>query len=135
MGGGTVTELPGPGAPTVAWAPSSDRIAYVPEVPGSTTSLHLYDVAQEQTTPLLELPQGEDGVAGLQAVVWSPDGRWIGFGCCFEMPTRTYTGTVTGELRKVEVATRRQETVGQLSRSVASSDALCWTAGGCTRLT
>ena len=123
-----LVRLPGPGAAIVDWSPDSRYLAYARRR-GSDDGLYVYDVQQGQATELLDLPIADAG-AGIENVVWSPDGRFIGFSCCFTIPTDVYTGTLVGEIRQIEVATRQMETVGETQSHVGASSPLCWTPEG-----
>jgi Tol biopolymer transport system component len=122
--------LPTPHVAIGDWSPDSRHFAYAPESIGNQV-LYSYGIEQGQATRLLDLPivDGEAG-GGIRDVVWSPDGRFIGFACCFTIPTDVYTGTLVGQIRQIEVATGQMETVGETQSSVAASSYLCWTADG-----
>jgi Tol biopolymer transport system component len=123
--------LPMPHAAIGDWSPDSRYFAYAPEPIGSHQVLYSYDIQQGQTTRLLDLPiDDREAGGGIRNVVWSPDGRFIGFACCFTIPTDVYTGTLVGQIRQIEVATGQMETVGETQSSVAASSHLCWTADG-----
>ncbi len=125
----TQVNIPGRGATIVDWSPDSRYMAYA-VAQGNEDVLYIYDVQQAQTTELLTLPKLSDNDPGMTNIVWSPDGRFIGLGCCYEMPADVYTGTLKGQIRRIEIATRQIETVGKIRSYVAASVPLCWTDRG-----
>jgi len=122
------TRLPGRGAPIVAWSPDSCHFAYAPE-PVDGAQLYLYDVRSGQAERLIIIEEDTSGI-GIRDVVWSPDGRFIAFACCFVSAHPEEQGDLVGEIQRFEVATRQTEAVGEIRASVASSQRLCWTADG-----
>lgn len=129
VSGPVVEPLALPGSAVFAWSPDSLRLAYAANA-GSRTGgqLMIYDV---DAAAAGALPVGL--VADVAALAWSPDGHRVAFGCCFAedyTATGEYLGTMTGELRVVDLATGKAETVGPLWRSVAGGvQSFCWTAG------
>ena len=89
----------------------------------------MYDVQNQQSHHLLQLKK--DVGVGIVSVVWSPDGRFIAFGCCFTADTDTSNGTFTGEVQQIEIATGDVEAVGEMWSSIGGGSAeLCWTVNG-----
>ncbi len=115
--------LPAPHAPIGDWSPDSRYFAY-----GTDEGLYLYDV-QENRTTRLDPPMLGRAEAGVREVVWSPDGRFIGFACCFASPPQEPDAWV-GQIWKLQYATRQVEKVGEIKAYVAKSNPLCWTAEG-----
>jgi len=124
----TQTRLPRPGAPIVAWSPDSCHFAYAPE-PFDGAELYLYDIRSDRTERVVTIEEDGSGM-GIKEVVWSPDGRYIAFACCFVSAHSEHRGDLVGEIRRFEVATQRTDVVGEIRTSVASSPRLCWTADG-----
>lgn len=123
------SQIPGPGAPIVTWSPDSRYFAYSPDssLAGTSDDLYLYDIQKQQSRRLLQLEK--DVGVGIVSIVWSPDGRFLAFGCCFTADTST--GLFTGKIQQVEIATGNMEVVGEMWSSVGGgSPELCWTANG-----
>lgn len=119
-------EVPAPSA--VAWAPDSRSLAFTPPYgsPSLTSGLTTYDLLTGEQETLVA--SYEEGIHNL---VWSPDGRHIAFACCFEEDEDGLPSTSTGQIQRVEVATKEVETVGTARASVAGGvSQLCWTSGG-----
>lgn len=105
------------GSTLMAWSPDSRYLAY------GRGSLYLYDTTTRRSQPLTEsLP------TGVHNITWSPDGRIIGFACCFAEPEgEAYQGIEFGDILQFDLQTRLLENVGQSMRSVAGGPAtLCW---------
>ncbi len=118
-----------PGAPVATWSPDSRYFAYSPDssVSSSSDDLYLYDIQTQQSRHLLQLDK-DDGV-GIVSIVWSPDGRFIAFGCCFNADTNN--GAFTGKVQQIEVATGNIETVREMWSSIGGGyPELCWTVDG-----
>ncbi|MBC7227323.1 MAG: hypothetical protein H5T61_08825 [Thermoflexales bacterium] len=116
--------LPAPHAPTGDWSPDSRYFAY-----GTDEGLYLYNIQQNGTTRLVDSPMLGRAEADVREVVWSPDGRFIGFACCFA-PAPEEPDAWVGQVWKLEYATRQMERVGEIRAYVAKSNPLCWTAEG-----
>ncbi len=117
-----------PGSAVFVWSPDSRRLAAATDA-GETqrAQLVVYDLDTGATTPLL----GEL-VADIAALVWSPDGQRVAFGCCFADDTGAngeYLGTSTGQVYVADLESSAVTRAGELGRSVAGGvEALCWTA-------
>lgn len=120
----TQMNLPMPGAPTGDWSPDSRYFAY-----GTDDGLYLYDIQKNQTTRLVDPQMLGSAEAGIREVVWSSDGRFIGFACCFASPTEEPDAWV-GQIWKLEVSTGQIERAGMIRAYVARTNPLCWTADG-----
>lgn len=109
----------GSGDGPMAWSPDSRFLAYGPH------SLYVYDPEADQANKLLT---GYGG--GIHNISWSPDGRSIGFVCCFKPPADQSSGDPSiGEIQRVEVATGQVETVGEATSTVGGGPShFCWTA-------
>ena len=117
-----------PGSAVFAWSPDSGRLAVATHAGGAQRAqLVVYDLDTSAATPLL----GEL-VADIAALVWSPDGQRVAFGCCFADDTGAngeYLGTSTGQVYIVDLESSAVTRVGELWRSVAGGvEPLCWTA-------
>ncbi len=117
--------MPMPHALIGDWSPDSRYFAY-----GTDEGLYLYDVQKNRTNRWVDPPMldREAGV-NVREVVWSPDGRFIGFACCFT-PLSEEAAASVGQVWKLEVATGQMETVGEIKAYVAMDNPLCWTAEG-----
>lgn len=127
---GVHQQVSGPGAPIFTWSPDSRYFAYSPDSSLTPTSddLYLYDVQNQQSQHLLQLDK-DDGV-GIVSIVWSPDSRFIAFGCCFTTDTGN-DGTFTGKIQQLEITTGDVEAVGEIWSSIGGGSAeLCWTVDG-----
>ena len=110
-----VTNLPDPGAPIAVWSHDSQYLAYAPDY----ERLYIYDI--ENQTAMLLLGGDIESVINM---VWSPDNRYIAFGCCFQ---QSEDGVSIGEIRRVDVIDGGMEVVGELWSSVGGgSPPLCW---------
>lgn len=110
------------GAPTFfTWSPDSRQFVF------GSHPLKLYDVATNSITNLLS-GYGQ----GVYDPVWSPDGRFLAFACCFAKPDpRPYEGVLTGEIRQLELASGAVETVGETLNSVGGgTPTICWSLDG-----
>ena len=117
--------MPDDVSPVGDWSPDSRYFAY------GTDELYVHDVQTGHTTQLADPPIVDDGAGrGVREVVWSPDGQFIGFACCYVIPTDVYTGTAVGQIRRLELATLAVESMGQIDSHVAMSNHLCWTEEG-----
>ena len=122
------TPLTLPGSAVFAWSPDSGRLAvatHVAEV--ERAQLVVYDLATGAATPLLD-----ESVADIAALVWSPDGQSIAFGCCFVEgydAAGALLDASTGQVYVVDLKTKQVERAGESSRSIAGGvQPLCWTA-------
>ncbi len=107
------------------WSPDSRYFAY-----GTDEGLYRYDVREGKTTQLVNPPLlGREGGVNVGEVVWSPDGRFVGFACCFASPSEE-AGASVGQVWELEVATGQVEMVGEIEAYVSRSNPLCWTAEG-----
>ena len=131
--------LPSPVGPEAAWSPDGRTLAWSPDpdVPGSpagVVEVYAYDTDRGWGERLF---QGDrETWVGLSHLVWSPDGRQIAFGCCYEevFVDGTNQGRALGEVHVPDVAGRDVRDTGQpIEAYVARSTTLCWTvAGGVT---
>jgi hypothetical protein len=120
--------IPRPGAPLVAWSPDSQYVAYTPDtgVPAAQAGLYLYSLAGSEARRLLTAAEASD----ITELVWSPDGRFLAFACCFT-PDDDTAGVERGTIHQLEIASGLLERVAETTRSVGGGTAqLCWTTGG-----
>lgn len=103
------------------WSPDSRQFVF------GRNTLKLYDVATNAITNLLS-GYGQ----GVHNPVWSPDGRFLAFACCFTEPDPgPYEGVLAGEIRQLELASGQVETVGETWNSVGGGTPdICWAADG-----
>jgi WD40 repeat protein len=119
-----------PGALLVAWAPDSQSFAYTPERQSlahapSDGRIYVYDVQQQTGRYVLD----DEAQSNLINLVWSPNGRFIAYSCCFEWGTEPGSSASMGQIRRLDVTTSQSEIVGETWSSVGGgSPALCWTA-------
>lgn len=122
---GSKLSLSKPGGPTVAWAPNSNYFAF-----GDRADLYIYDVNQKQLQHLLTVDEGDGRIT---TIVWSPDGRFVAYACCFVTADAVYQGNEIGIIQKVELETGRIESQGEVTASVGGgSSPLCWSTDGQT---
>ncbi len=136
LAGGVYGWLPGPISPEAAWSLDGRTLAWspYPDAPGSPaglTEIFAYDTERGRVERLFQGDREEWRRLG--HLVWSPDGRQIAFGCCYEevFIDGTYQGRTVGEVHVLDVARRDVHDTGQPIESyVARSTSLCWTAAG-----
>jgi WD40 repeat protein len=123
-------QLVQPGASIIAWSPDSQFFAYVPaRKPGPGTPangrIYIYNVQSKTGRYLLE----DEAQSNIINLVWSPNGRFIAYSCCFEWGTEPGSSASMGQIRRLDVTTSQSEIVGETWSSVGGgSPALCWTA-------
>lgn len=120
--------IPRPGAPLPAWSPDSQYIAYAPDAsaPAAQAGLYLYSLASGEARRLLTAEEASDIVE----LVWSPDGRFLAFACCFT-PDDDAGGVERGVIKQLEIAGGLLERIAETTRSVGGGAAqLCWTTEG-----
>ena len=107
------------------WSPDSQSIAYnkTPHflLNSDQSGIFIYDIAAGSAHRLLAQDGGN--------LVWSPDGRFLAFACCFDFDAGIEPSP--GEIRQVELATGQETIVGETWTGVASgSPPICWDADG-----
>lgn len=105
------------GAMIFVWSPDSTIIAY-----SQPSGNYLYDVNSNRVS-FLNDNQGVNHV-------WSPDGRYLAYGCCFE-ESEPYDGGNLGQIQRFDLLSSEVDAVGETWLRVASgSPAICWDAAG-----
>ncbi|MCP5098195.1 MAG: hypothetical protein GY943_21815 [Chloroflexi bacterium] len=112
----SLLKLPEPGAPIASWSPDSRHLAYASD----SAHLYMYDIENRTVVQL-----AENDIVSVINIVWSPNSRFIAFGCCFQ---RTDEGVNVGQIRRVNILEKDMEVVGEMWSSVGGgSPPLCWT--------
>ncbi|MCB9009747.1 MAG: hypothetical protein H6656_20675 [Ardenticatenaceae bacterium] len=98
----------------VAWSPDNQQMAYI----NRQGIITLLDVTTGELKPLANQP-----IFYLGNLIFSPDGRFLAYNCCFigqESPT-------TGEIRVITLENGHEEIVGETWSSIGGGrPALCW---------
>ena len=101
----------------IAWAPHSHLMAYAYQ-----SKLRLFHVTTGEVETLHDSP-----IAGLGNMVFSPDGRFLAYSCCFTS-TGEDSGVSTGEIRVLKLLDGSETTVGETWSSIGGgTPTLCWT--------
>jgi len=128
VGDPTVRELPLTGSQFYAWSPDSRWLVYATQNDDvERGQLNVYDLYDERATPMLN-----EIVPNIKGLAWSPDGRRLAFGCCFEeeySAAGDYLGASIGQLRVMDLVTGQIEIAGELRSTIAGGlERFCWTA-------
>jgi Tol biopolymer transport system component len=124
--------LPGASEPSISdlsWSPDADKIAYIAVDGAGRSSLSILDLRQKRvSTPSQEQEPTREGAVSLQAVRWSPNGRYISYTRRSVDPQ----GRLHSDLLMVELASGRARTLysgidlGGLAWSPDSSRMAVW---------
>jgi hypothetical protein len=105
------------GSILMAWSPNSRYLAY-----DYNSALYIYDTLTNHfrvRTPISE--------RGPQNITWSPDGRYVGFVCCFTPPEGEYEGVEYGYIKQYDMETGLIDTVGEAISSIGGGpEFICW---------
>jgi len=128
VGDPTVRALPLTGSQFYAWSPDSRWLVYATQNDDAERGqLNVYDLYDDRATPMLN-----EIVPDIKGLAWSPDGRRLAFGCCFEAEYSAagdYLGASIGQLRVMDLVTGQIEIAGELRSTIAGGlERFCWTA-------
>lgn len=120
----SLTRIPGPGAAAVDWSPNSHSLTFVAEKqqPNGFDDLYVYDIESGELRQVLHLKNKNDwGMIRKNSMIWSRDGRSIGFLCNFK-------DNHSGQFCRYDLASDTWQVTSPLQHMGIYTIWLCWTA-------
>lgn len=120
----SLIQIPGPGNATADWSPDARSLAFVAEkrLTDGYDDLYVYDIETDRLRQVLHLERGSQGAIRKSSVIWSPDGRSIGFVCNQDL--------YFGQLCRYDLTSETLQVVSPLQHLGFYTVWLCWSADG-----